>query len=310
MKKIGKFFNALFKSKPRKGANEKDNIINAILSNSIIILVGFAFIVSLILIISEKMGTNYLDMFKLKMAEKVSPGYSGIKDYTEKIKTNFDELQKTVNVFDELEKLSKENAQLKRYKSMTLALYLENEQLKKLIGFKKEKKESASSINNFDFKNDFEIIPAQLVGNITNSFNKTAYVEYAESGLEGSVVYAEYEGENILIGIVELVGDKYSKVMLITNPEFSTPVSIIPPQEKAILQGDNSPYPVIRFFSIDNKIKEGDSVLTDDDGNYFPKNLLIGYVDRFEQEKIVIRPVINWNKVYFVNILKKKNKKF
>jgi len=304
---FGSIIKVLFVPKKQAGYGNKGSFFDSVASNSIIILVGFVMLVSLILLISERMGTSYLNELKLKIVENVSPGYSGIKDYTEKIKNNLGEMQKTVRIFDELESLSKENAELKKYKNISLSLYLENQQLKNLLGFKQTKTTvKETGINKFNPKASYDIITTEIVGNITNSFNKTAYLKYAEEGLEGSVVYAEYEDKDILIGVIDEVGNKYSKVMLITNPDFSSPVQIIPPQEKAMLQGDNSPFPIVKFFPIDSKIKEGDSVLSADDGKYFPENLLVGYVEKIDAEKILVRPVIDWNRVHFVNILKRK----
>ncbi len=79
-------------------------------------------------------------------------------------------------------------------------------------------------------------------------------------------------------GGISGVGNRPSRVILLTDSNSRVPVVVQPSGQKAILSGDNSMQPPLDFLENPDKVQPGDRVVTSGDGEVFPAGLLVGSV--------------------------------
>ena len=76
--------------------------------------------------------------------------------------------------------------------------------------------------------------------------------------------------------------------------------------QKGLLIGDNSPWPLLEFIEEKALINIGDRVFTSGDGDVFPSDILIGNIFVDNKKKLRVKPVANFESLEFLRILNTK----
>ena len=79
-------------------------------------------------------------------------------------------------------------------------------------------------------------------------------------------------------GRVVGVGERASRLMLLTDFSSRVPVVIQPGAKRAMLSGDGTPAPKLEFIDGSDRMKPGDQVETSGDGGVFPPAIPVGRV--------------------------------
>jgi len=109
------------------------------------------------------------------------------------------------------------------------------------------------------------------------------------------------DGHNT-VGQVLTVGTLSSRILLLTDLNSRVPVMIERTGDRAILSGDNSPLPELRFLPVGAEVLPGDQVLTSGDGGIFPARLPVGEAVMTD-DGIRIRPYADFDHLEYVLIL-------
>jgi len=104
------------------------------------------------------------------------------------------------------------------------------------------------------------------------------------------------------IGQVISVGHLSARILLITDLNSRVPVMIERTGDRAILAGDNSPLPELRFLPVGATLKEGDRILTSGDGGVFPARLPVGEAVTTD-DGLRIRPLADFARLEYALIL-------
>jgi rod shape-determining protein MreC len=81
-----------------------------------------------------------------------------------------------------------------------------------------------------------------------------------------------------LVGRIAEVGDRASRVLLLTDLNSRIPVTLQGSHERAILAGDNSPRPLLAYLAPNAKPEVGERVVTSGDGGVFPPGIPVGVI--------------------------------
>lgn len=106
-----------------------------------------------------------------------------------------------------------------------------------------------------------------------------------------------------LVGRISGVGQNVARVLFLTDISSAIPVKIKRNNQKGILIGDNSPYPVLEFVEEKALLNIGDRVFTSGDGNVFPSDILIGNILIDERKKLRVKPIANFESLEFLRVL-------
>jgi rod shape-determining protein MreC len=144
-------------------------------------------------------------------------------------------------------------------------------------------------------------LTAQVVGDSGGVFVRALLLDAgAEHGVEVGMPAMVPEG---LAGRVIAVGGRSARVLLLTDFNSRIPVVIESSGDHAILEGDNSPLPLLRFLPLDPGFAVGDRVLTSGRGGVLPPGLLVGRIDGAAAGQVRVRPAVDGTRLDHLALL-------
>ncbi len=108
---------------------------------------------------------------------------------------------------------------------------------------------------------------------------------------------------NGMVGRVQDVGNRVSRVMLLTDINSRLPVLIERTRDQAILAGNNSERPEVSYLSRDADVKIGDHVVTSGVGGAFPAGLPVGEVADISDGKVYVQPFADLGRLEFIRMV-------
>lgn len=160
------------------------------------------------------------------------------------------------------QQLRLENAKLKQWHQVATSLKDENQKLRELLNAVQE--------------NEKNYITTRVILDAGSQFVHSFIVPVgAGNGVEkGQAVLSDKS----MIGRVVEVGDKASRVLLLTDLNSRVPITFEGSDIRAVLAGDNSGIPKLLHLPQKAEIPEGAAVLTSGHGGVLPPGLMLGYI--------------------------------
>ena len=124
---------------------------------------------------------------------------------------------------------------------------------------------------------DHTIVTARIIGGPTGPFAHSVIIDAgAINGLrEGSTVTSG----RYLVGRIIGVGERASRVLLLTDPNSRVPVRIGPRGTRAILTGDGTNFPLLQLPSHREQLEAEARVVTSGTGGVYARDVPIGHVE-------------------------------
>lgn len=107
-----------------------------------------------------------------------------------------------------------------------------------------------------------------------------------------------------LAGRIAGVGDRSSRVILLTDSNSRVPVMVQPTGQRALLSGDNTPLPVLDFVESPDALRPGDRVISASDGGVFPPGLLVGEVVMATDGRLRVQLAADYGRLDFLRVLR------
>jgi len=224
-----------------------------------------------------RMGSND---FLAPVIDFVSVPIRGIQTMAEGIRT-------VASLRAENVRLKAENDLLKRWRRRAEILESENQQLRSVTG--------AVSYENR------KPITARAVTAPGGSFAHTVLISIgSEKGIvQGNPVITS-DG---LVGIVIDVGRAYARVLMISDINARIPVILSSSSWPGLTIGKNSEFLELAFLPAEAKPAIGELVLTSGHGGVLPAGLAVGRVERVEDDRIWVRPAVDFRHLGYVSVL-------
>jgi rod shape-determining protein MreC len=184
-------------------------------------------------------------------------------------------------------RLAEENERLLRWRQAALALASENTELRGLL------KLAPGPAASF--------VTARVIANSGGAYVRSLLVR---AGSEDGVArgQAAITGEG-LVGRVAGVGSQAARVLLITDLNSRIPVIVEGAQQRALMTGDNSDRPSLRYIDAVSGIKIGDRVVTSGEGGVFPPGLPVGVIASLDGEAPRVEPYVELSQVEYLRIV-------
>jgi rod shape-determining protein MreC len=106
------------------------------------------------------------------------------------------------------------------------------------------------------------------------------------------------------VGRIAGVGERTSRVILLTDTNSRVPVTVQPSGQKALLTGDNSGLPPLEFLDDPDAVRPGDRVVTSGDGDMLPADLLVGEVVMGSDRRLRVRLSADYGRLEFLRVLR------
>ena len=198
-----------------------------------------------------------------------------------------DRAREFMTVYRDNRRLAEENETLLNWQHIALKLASENAQLRGLL---KLIPEPATTF-----------ITARVIANSGGAYVRSLMVHAgSEDGVERGQAAVTGEG---LVGRVSEVGSRAARVLLVTDLNSRVPVIVEGPQQRALLTGDNSERPRLRYLDAGAGIKVGDRVVTSGQGGVFPPGLPVGVVASLDGEAPSVEPYVELSRVEYLRIV-------
>ena len=190
-------------------------------------------------------------------------------------------------VFEENEALRAENQKLLRWQAVARELESENLRLRDVLRFVPEAPAS--------------FITGRMIGDSGGAFLRSALVNVgARDGVRKGAAAIDGNG---LLGRVALVGDRSSRILLVTDLNSRIPVLVGETRQRAILAGDNTDQPRIDYLQLETAVSGGDLVVTSGHGGAFPAGLPVGVVVVTQGGGYRVQPFLAPERLEFVRLM-------
>ena len=187
--------------------------------------------------------------------------------------------------------LQEEIIRLKKWQTLAIQNSRENKVLKKLLhatdnNLKLVKTASLISRNDFLFSKLINI-NAGYEDNI-----KKNMAAINERGLIGKIIHTN---------------NSNSRILLLTDPNFSVSVKTISDGEFSLLSGSTNGKYLVSSFIKGNKLpKIGDIVVTSGTAQIFPVDLLVGKIEKIEKDRFFVLPFVDFKNIDYVQVVTSK----
>jgi rod shape-determining protein MreC len=240
-----------------------------------------------VMIVLGKADQVVLESLKNSVMDAAAPALDMLSRPSGLVDTAVGRARDFLTVYQENARLAEENERLLGWQQAALKLASENAQLRDLL---RVAPEPATSY-----------VTARVIANSGGAYARSVMVN---AGRENGVVRGEaaVTGEG-LVGRVSEVGSRAARILLITDLNSRVPVIVEDSRQRAVLAGDNSEHPSLRYLEAGAAIRIGDRIVTSGQGGVFPPGLPVGVVAVFNGELARVELFVELSRVDYLRLV-------
>ena len=244
-------------------------------------------LVSAVMIVLGKADQVVLESLKNSVMDAAAPALEMLSRPSGLVDTAVGRARDFLTVYQENARLAQENERLLGWQQAALKLASENAQLRDLL---RVAPEPATSY-----------VTARVIANSGGTYARSVIVN---AGRENGVVRGEaaVTGEG-LVGRVSEVGSRAARILLITDLNSRVPVIAEGSRQRAVLAGDNSEHPSLRYLEAGAAVRIGDRIVTSGQGGVFPPGLPVGVVAVFNGELARVELFVELSRVDYLRLV-------
>lgn len=198
-----------------------------------------------------------------------------------------DQIRSLTRLRSENVELVEEVRRLEQWQEVARRLETENRSLRALLNFVPEPHTHA--------------VAGSVIADLGGSFARNVLVSVgSDDGVAKGQAAMTGEG---LVGRVAEVGEKTSRVLLITDLNSHIPVIVESSRERAVLAGDNTALPRLIYLPQSARVSRGDRIVTSGNGGGFPPGLPVGTVTSVSERGVLVQPYVDWTHLDHVRVI-------
>ncbi|MBT3627417.1 MAG: rod shape-determining protein MreC [Rhodospirillaceae bacterium] len=198
-----------------------------------------------------------------------------------------EEVDAALDVHKENARLEEQNAQLRKWQSIAAQISRENEELRRMLHVVPDPESS--------------FITARVISDSGGPFVRTVLINAgAQDNVRKGQAVITSEG---LTGRVVSTGRHSARILLLTDLNSRIPVVVESSRERAVLAGNNTPNPRLEFLAVDARVVVGSRIVTSGQGGIFPPGLPVGIVSSVGEERALVQPYVNWDRLEYITVL-------
>jgi len=245
------------------------------------------FIIAIFGIFISKSDNPYSYKLRTSVLDFASPAIGAMSKPINFVSNMSESFASYLFVHSKNESLVQENTMLKNKLVNLSGVAYENESLKKLLNYMEQI--------------EYSYISAKVVGNTSGPFYSSIIINVGNN-------YNVRKGQAVvneagLVGRVTEVGEKSSRVMLLTDINSNIPVISNRSRERSIMSGNNDNVPRLLYLPNESKSVEGEVVLTSGDGELYPYGLNVGVIKVNSNGVRYVQPFAKWHKLEHLSVI-------
>ena len=248
-----------------------------------VLLLTIAFMTLLI----GKADTVAVSRARMVLIDALAPLLDAVATPIQTVRRTTADIGDYVHLADENRALKAQNQTLMEWQRVARELQAQNDALRNILKFTPDP--SAS------------FVTAPIIADTSSGFVRSVVI--LAGTREGvSKGQAAMTGAG-MVGRVLEVGNRASRVLLLTDINARVPVIIERTRDQAVLSGDNSPMPELRYLPRDVDIKIGDRIVTSGAGGAFPPGLPVGEVSDVSGGHIRVQPLADLSRLEYLRLV-------
>jgi rod shape-determining protein MreC len=250
-------------------------------------LVGLV-VLSALLLVLGKADLRLAGYLGDRLTDLVVPVLAMLNRPVVTVRGTFDSVGRLLAAHEENARLREENRRLLGWEAEAARLAVQNRSLQRMLTVPEADRPTIR-------------LTARVVGDSGGAFVHAVLLDAgAAHGVTAGMPATTPEG---LVGRVIDVGERSARALLITDFNSRIPVVVESSGDQALLEGDNSGLPVLRFLPLKPGFAVGDRVLTSGRGGLLPAGLAIGRVEAGGDARLRVRPFVDWQRLDWVSLL-------
>lgn len=226
------------------------------------ILLGLVALVSLVLVVLWRSDNPRLERLRMSVIDRLTPSISAVTapiDFAWHVARDY---RAFIEVYDQNRALRREIQSLRSWRERARLLEEENAQLR--------------ALNNVRLPPRTTFVAGDVIADSGGPFREAVLVNVGRGDqIEDGAAAVDGLG---LVGRVVGVGERASRLLLLTDFSSRVPVVVQPGARRAVLAGDGTPAPRLDFLDGSDRIRPGDLIESSGDGGVFPPDLPVGHV--------------------------------
>ncbi len=250
---------------------------------------GFLFLllVATLLMLFGKAENAVVERVRTAIADVVTPVLEVLSRPAASVAEVIDNIGELVDLHTENARLRAENERLRHWEKMAHQLQATNDVLRDQLRLKPDPAAA--------------FISARVIADAGGIFVRSVLVNAgAANGVRKGQAVVTGDG---LAGRIAEAGERAARVLLITDLNSRVPVVLQSSRHRAVLAGDNSPRPELRYLSVNARVSPGDRVVTSGHGGAFPPGLPVGIVASVSDSVVRVEPFFDWHRLEYVRVI-------
>ena len=229
-----------------------------------------------------------VERFRIAVIDRVVPNFDWAFTPVTGAANLIKDFQSYRKIYDQNQELRRELQRMESWKEAALQLEQENARL--------------LDLNNVRLDPRLTSISGNVLADSGSPYRQSVLINVgARDGiLDG---WAAMDGIG-LVGRVSGVGERSSRVLLLTDASSRVPVTVQPSGQRGLIVGYNTLAPPIDFVENRDLIRPGDRVVSSGDGDVFPSGVLIGHIAVDTGGRMRVRLAADYERLEFLRILR------
>ena len=252
------------------------------------LLVGLALLCLMGLFLLWRIDSPRVERFRADLIDTLVPNLEWAMRPVTLASGMVDDFQSYSRIYEQNQELKRELQQMKAWKEAALQLEQKNARL--------------LDLNNVRLDPKLTHVTGVVMADSGSPFRQSVLLNVgSRDGIRDG--WATMDGIG-LVGRISGVGERTSRVILLTDSNSRLPVTIQPSLQTALLSGDNAPLPPLEFIEDSDEVRPGDRVVTSGDGGVFPAGLLVGQVVLGSDKRLRVALAADFQRLEFLRVLR------
>ena len=252
------------------------------------LMLGALVVMLLGLFLLWRIDSPRVERLRMEITDRVIPNFATITAPVTSAVNILRSARSYTRIYQQNQELRRELQQMKAWKEAALQREQENARL--------------LDLNNVRLDPKFTKITGVVLADSGSPFRQTILLNV---GRRDGIVdgWAAIDGIG-LVGRIAGVGERTSRVILLTDTSSRIAVSIESNGQRAMIVGDNTSRPPLEFLEDPETVRPGDRVVTSGDGGVFPSGLLVGQVTRTQSGRLRVRLAADMQRLEFLRVVR------
>ncbi|MBB5223701.1 rod shape-determining protein MreC [Amaricoccus macauensis] len=252
------------------------------------VLIGTFAVLLIGLFLLWRIDNARVEQFRIDLVDRFVPGFEWTTKPVAHVARMIADLRAYGRIYEQNTELRRELQRMQGWREAALQLEQKNAKL--------------LALNRVRLNPRLTFVTAEVLADSGSPFRNSAMVNVGRiDGVEDG--WAAMDGLG-LVGRVAGVGERSSRIILVTDASSRVPVTIRPSGQRAMVSGDNTPSPTLEFLDQGDELRPGDRVVSSGDGGLYPPDILIGQVFTGKDGRARVRLAADTRRLEFVRVVR------